>query len=46
LIEQKRTIAQSVSDRCVVLGQGRIVAQGTPEQVFAQADVVSEWLLV
>ena len=46
LIEQKRSIAQPVSDRCLVLGHGRVVAQGTPAQVFAQSDVVSEWLLV
>jgi branched-chain amino acid transport system ATP-binding protein len=46
LIEQKRTMAQSVSDRCLVLGGGCIVAQGSAEQVFARADVVSEWLLV
>ena len=46
LIEQKRSIAQAVSDRCLVLGHGRVVAQGTTAQVFAQSDVVSEWLLV
>ena len=46
LIEQKLTIARSVSDRCLVLGHGRVVFEGTPQALLDNAAVRAEWLLV
>lgn len=46
LIEQKLTIALDVSDRCVVMGQGRVVFDGTPAALQANAAVQREWLAV
>ena len=46
LIEQKLTIALDVSDRCLVMGQGRVVFDGTPAALQANAAVQREWLAV
>ena len=46
LIEQKLTIAKAVSDRCAVLGHGRVVFEGTPQALLDDAAVCAEWLLV
>jgi len=46
LIEQKLTIALQISQRCVVMGHGRIVFEGTPEALRADAYVRKEWLEV
>ncbi len=46
LIEQKLSIALEVSDRVVLMGQGRVVFSGTPEQLRARPDVRQEWLQV
>jgi branched-chain amino acid transport system ATP-binding protein len=46
LIEQKLTIALSISDRALVMGHGRIVFDGTPESLKNQAAVRAEWLEV
>jgi branched-chain amino acid transport system ATP-binding protein len=46
LVEQKLTIALEVSDRCLVMGHGRIVFHGTPVQLKASADIRKEWLEV
>jgi len=46
LIEQKLTIALQVSDRIVLMGQGRVVFTGTPEQLSARSDLRQEWLQV
>lgn len=46
LVEQKLTIALDISRRCCVMGHGRIVFEGTPEQLRANADVRREWLEV
>jgi branched-chain amino acid transport system ATP-binding protein len=46
LIEQKLTIAMSISDRALVMGHGSIVFQGTPEQLKADAYIRKEWLEV
>lgn len=46
LIEQKLSIALEVSDRVVLMGQGRIVFSGTPEQLRARPEVRQEWLQV
>lgn len=46
LIEQKLTIAMKISDRCLVMGHGAIVFEGTPEQLRANSDTRKEWLEV
>ena len=46
LIEQKLTIAMSISDRALVMGHGSIVFQGTPEKLKADAYIRKEWLEV
>jgi branched-chain amino acid transport system ATP-binding protein len=46
LIEQKLTIAMSISDRALVMGHGAIVFQGTPEALRADGYVRKEWLEV
>ena len=46
LIEQKLTIAMKISDRCLVMGHGGIVFEGTPEQLRANSDTRKEWLEV
>ena len=46
LIEQKLTIALEISQRCVVMGHGRVVFEGTPAQLRADAGVRKEWLEV
>ena len=44
LIEQKLTIAMSISDRALVMGHGSIVFDGTPQQLKADPAVRKEWL--
>ncbi len=46
LIEQKLTIAMQISDRCLVMGHGAIVFQGTPDALRGDADIRKEWLEV
>jgi len=46
LIEQKLTIALEISQRCVVMGHGRVVFEGTPTALKADAGVRKEWLEV
>ena len=46
LIEQKLTIALEIAQRCVVMGHGRIVFEGTPAELRASAQVRREWLEV
>ncbi|MGA0572622.1 ABC transporter ATP-binding protein [Variovorax sp. VNK109] len=46
LIEQKLTIAMKISDRCLVMGHGSIVFQGTPEALRNDAYIRKEWLEV
>ena len=46
LIEQKLTIALSISHRLYVMGQGQIVFEGTPQDLRANEAVRSEWLEV
>jgi branched-chain amino acid transport system ATP-binding protein len=46
LIEQKLTIALEVSDRCLVMGRGRVVFDGTPAQLQGNEAVRREWLAV
>lgn len=46
LIEQKLTIAMSVSDRALVMGHGKIVFAGTPATLQADTATRKEWLEV
>ena len=46
LVEQKLTIALEVSERCLVMGHGRIVFEGTPAELKANSNVRKEWLEV
>ena len=46
LVEQKLTIALEVADRCLVMGHGQIVFEGTPAELRADASVRKEWLEV
>ena len=46
LIEQKLTIALEVAQRCLVMGHGRIVFEGTPAALRADERVRREWLEV
>ena len=46
LIEQKLTIAMQISDRCLVMGHGSIVFDGSPQALRADSAVRKEWLEV
>lgn len=46
LVEQKLTIALEVSQRCLLMGHGCIVFEGTPAELRANAGVRREWLEV
>ena len=46
LIEQKLTIAMQISDRCLVMGHGSIVFEGTPQALRDDAYIRREWLEV
>jgi len=46
LIEQKLTIALTISDRALVMGHGSIVFEGTPGDLRANTYVRKEWLEV
>ena len=46
LVEQKLTIALQVSERCLVMGHGQIVFEGTPADLKAASEVRKEWLEV
>jgi branched-chain amino acid transport system ATP-binding protein len=46
LIEQKLTIAMSISDRTLVMGHGAIVFEGTPDELRANTYIRKEWLEV
>ena len=46
LVEQKLTIALNISRRVFVMGHGKIVFEGTPEDLRANDDVRREWLEV
>ncbi len=44
LVEQKLTIALTIADRAYVMGHGRMVFEGTPEDLRADQAVRKEWL--
>ena len=46
LVEQKLMIALDIADRCLVMGHGRIVFEGTPAELRADDDVRQQWLAV
>ena len=46
LIEQKLTIALSISDRALVMGHGSLVFDGTPAQLREDQATRKEWLEV
>ena len=46
LVEQKLTIALQISERCYVMGHGRIVFEGTPAELRGNAYIRKEWLEV
>lgn len=46
LVEQKLTIALEVSQRCYVMGHGRVVFEGTPGDLRANSYMRKEWLEV
>ena len=46
LVEQKLTIALKISQRLYVMGHGRIVFEGTPEDLKANEAIRKEWLEV
>src|ERR1700760_4073811 len=46
LVEQKLSIAMRISHRVYVMGHGRIVFEGTPADLKANAAVRKEWLEV
>ncbi len=46
LVEQKLTIALALSERIYVLGHGRIVFEGTPDDLRQDAQVRRDWLEV
>jgi branched-chain amino acid transport system ATP-binding protein len=46
LIEQKLTIAMKISDRCLVMGHGAIVFDGTPDALRNDSAIRKEWLEV
>lgn len=46
LVEQKLTIALRVSTRLCVMGQGRIVHEGTPQEIVGNDALLAQWLAV
>jgi branched-chain amino acid transport system ATP-binding protein len=46
LVEQKLTIALKVSTRVCVMGHGRIVFEGSPQELHSNEALVSQWLAV
>jgi branched-chain amino acid transport system ATP-binding protein len=45
-VEQKLTIALRICQRLYVMGRGRMVFEGAPEQLLANAAIRQEWLEV
>jgi branched-chain amino acid transport system ATP-binding protein len=46
LVEQKLAIAMDIAHRVFVMGHGKVVFQGTPDELRARDDVRKEWLEV
>ncbi len=46
LVEQKGAIALELAARCLVMGRGQVVFEGTPAQLRADHEVQRQWLAV
>lgn len=46
LVEQKLAIAMDIADRVYVMGHGKVVFEGTPEDLKNRDDIRKEWLEV
>lgn len=46
LVEQKLAIAMDIAHRVFVMGHGKVVFEGTPDELRAREDVRKEWLEV
>lgn len=46
LVEQKLAIALKVASRVCVMGHGRIVYEGTPQELASNEQLLAEWLAV
>ena len=46
LVEQKLSIALDISKRVYVMGHGKVVFEGTPKELLANAEVRRDWLEV
>ena len=46
LIEQKLAIAMGISNRVIVMGHGKLVFEGTPDELRANDKIRQEWLEV
>lgn len=46
LVEQKLAIALKVSTRMYIMGQGRIVYEGTPQEIIGNDQLLADWLAV
>ncbi|MDF1715178.1 MAG: ABC transporter ATP-binding protein [Antarcticimicrobium sp.] len=46
LVEQKLAIAMDIAHRVYVMGHGKVVFEGTPDELRAREDVRKEWLEV
>jgi len=44
LVEQKMTIALKIASRCLVMGHGKIVFEGTPDELSRNAEIKRSWL--
>ncbi|MEP3947782.1 ABC transporter ATP-binding protein [Ascidiaceihabitans sp.] len=46
LVEQKLSIAMDIADRVYVMGHGKVVFEGTPDELRGRDDIRKEWLEV
>jgi branched-chain amino acid transport system ATP-binding protein len=46
LVEQKLTIALKVSSRVCVMGHGRVVFEGSPDELTSNTQLLKDWLAV
>ena len=46
LVEQKLSIAMKISNRLYIMGHGRVVFEGTPDQLRSNSAIREEWLEV
>ncbi len=44
LVEHDMKLVMGISDRLLVLNYGRVLAEGTPEQIRANPDVIAAYL--